>query len=311
MNGSGKQFTGVWLPMVTPLRDGEIDLDAACALATRYREAGIDGLVLFGSTGEGSLIGVAEKIRMVNAIREDRRALPIVLGAGGIDTRAVAATVRRLDGLDIAGFLVPPPCYLRPSAEGIVWHYQQIAAHTSRPLILYNVPGRTGVMMDIPTLDTLSQDSRFAAVKECDPANLQVLRGHPRLSVLCGEDTVASEHLACGGDGVMPVTAHLRPEPYVIAWQLARAGRPEAARALLDPLRPLSRLLFTEPSPAPVKKALAMRGWIADELRLPMMPASDELAARLHQVLERLPAPNLPCTGSRLDTTLDRDAMAS
>lgn len=289
MNSTARAaFEGIWLPMITPLRQGRIDLDAARALARRYRRAGLSGLVLFGSTGEGSLLSATEKCEMLEAIRAETPDLPLVVGASGIDTRGVAAAVRRLDRLAPAGYLVSPPCYLRPSQAGIVWHYRQIAWSTPRPILLYNIPERTGVAMTVETMETLAQDPQFAAVKECDPALLQVLNARGRLPALCGADTVLPEHFLAGGRGAIPAAAHLFPERFVAVMQAARAGQAEAAQWLYAPLRRLVRLLYAEPNPAPLKRALALEGWIADELRPPLMPASDALTEKLRRALEQI-----------------------
>ena len=162
-------FEGIWLPMVTPMRAGHVDCEAAQALARYYRNAGIAGLVLFGSTGEGNLLSLPEKIDMIEAIRTDPHALPLVFGAGGVDTRGVAAAIRRLDKLSPAGYLVPPPYYLCPSQQGILWHYRQIAWATERPVILYNIPKRAGVAMTVETMETLAALPQFGSVKECNP----------------------------------------------------------------------------------------------------------------------------------------------
>ena len=173
-------FPGIWLPMVTPMRGGYVDCEAAQALARYYRNAGIAGLVLFGSTGEGNLLSIPEKIEMIEAIRRDPHALPLVFGAGGVDTRGVAAAIRRLDKYAPAGYLVPPPYYLGPSQQGILWHYRQIAWATERPIILYNIPKRAGVSMTVETMESLALLPNLRAVKECNPAALMALnaRGH-------------------------------------------------------------------------------------------------------------------------------------
>ncbi|CAB3869073.1 4-hydroxy-tetrahydrodipicolinate synthase family protein [Achromobacter mucicolens] len=283
-------FEGLWLPMVTPMRGGHVDLDGAQALARYYRNAGIAGLVLFGSTGEGNLLGMPEKIEMIEAINSDSHALPLVLGVGGVDTRGVATAVRRLDRYAPAGYLVPPPYYLGPSQAGILWHYRQIAWATERPIILYNIPKRSGVAMTVETMEALAVLPNFGAVKECNPAVLAALNARDRLNALCGEDLSLLDHFLAGGRGAIPAAAHLYPERFVALMALAQSGDAQAARECFDPLRPLIRLLFSEPNPAPVKRALAMQGLIADELRLPMMPASRELSARLRRALDLIPA---------------------
>lgn len=291
MHPSAKpMFEGLWLPMVTPMRGGHVDLDAAQALARYYRNAGIAGLVLFGSTGEGNLLSMPEKIEMIEAIASDSHALPMVLGVGGVDTRGVATAVRRLDRYAPAGYLVPPPYYLGPSQAGILWHYRQIAWATERPIILYNIPKRAGVAMTVETMEALAVLPNFGAVKECNPAVLAALNARDRLTALCGEDLALLDHFLAGGRSAIPAAAHLFPERFVALMALAQAGDAQAARECFEPLRPLIRLLFSEPNPAPVKRALAMQGLIADELRLPLMPASRELSARLRRALDLIPA---------------------
>ena len=278
-------FEGLWLPMVTPLRGGYVDLDAAQALARYYRNAGIAGLVLFGSTGEGNLLSMPEKIDMIEAISSDPHALPLVFGAGGVDTRGVATAIRRLDKYQPAGYLVPPPYYLGPSQAGILWHYRQIAWATERPIILYNIPKRAGVTMTVETMEALAALPNFSAVKECNPAVLAALNRRSALAPLCGEDLALLDHFLAGGSGAIPAAAHIYPERYVEVMQLARDGHAEAARELFEPLRGLIRLLFAEPNPAPIKRALALQGLIADELRMPMTSASRELGQRLQRAM--------------------------
>lgn len=291
------RFEGIWLPMVTPLRGGYVDMDAAQALARYYRNAGIAGLVLFGSTGEGNLLSLSEKIEMAQAIASDPHALPLIFGSGGVDTRGVATAIRRLDKHGPAGYLVPPPYYLGPSQAGILWHYRQIAWATERPIILYNIPKRTGVTMTVETMESLALLPNFSAVKECNPAVLAALNARGKLDALCGDDLSLLDHWLAGGRGAIPAAAHLFPERYVEIMRLAHAGQAQAARELFEPLRALIRLLFAEPNPAPIKRALAMQGLIADELRMPMMPASRDLTPRLQRAMNALQ--DLP---SRLQT---------
>lgn len=315
-DGVSTAFEGLWLPMVTPMRQGRVDLPAARGLARHYREAGMSGLVLFGSTGEGNLLTLTEKIDMIQAIREDADALPIMIGVGGVDTAGVAAAVRRLDVTRPAGYLVPPPYYLCPSQAGILWHYRQIAWATDRPLVLYNIPKRTGVQMTVETMEALAGCPTIAAVKECNPAVLQTLRARGRIATLCGEDKALLAHFLAGGRGAIPAAAHIRPDLFVrmmrLAWRgnvdaapvdsaavdsapvdtaAVDAAAVDAAAALFQALSPVIRLLFAEPNPAPVKKALALQGLIEDELRMPLTPASRTLAARLQRAIARLPAP--------------------
>ena len=289
-------FEGIWLPMVTPMRAGHVDCEAAQALARYYRNAGIAGLVLFGSTGEGNLLSLPEKIDMIEAIRTDPHALPLVFGAGGVDTRGVAAAIRRLDKLSPAGYLVPPPYYLCPSQQGILWHYRQIAWATERPVILYNIPKRAGVAMTVETMETLAALPQFGSVRNaiphCCPRSTRAQDGRPvrRGHGLPGSlpDGRSRRHSRRGA----PVSRALR------RGHAAGARRPRrsSARAVRT-LRGLIRLLFAEPNPAPIKRALALQGLITDELRPPMTSASRELSARLQRAMSVV-----QCSPSRLQT---------
>ncbi|MFC4275430.1 dihydrodipicolinate synthase family protein [Achromobacter aloeverae] len=285
-------LSGLWLPMVTPLRQGRVDEEAAVRLARHYRRAGVAGLVLFGSTGEGNLLTLAERCDMVAALRADAEAgaLPFMLGLGGVDTTGVAAAMRRLNRLEPVAYLVPPPYYLCPAQAGMRWHYRQLAWATERPIMLYNVPRRTGSALTVESMETLAATQPIVGVKECDATRLMVILRRGQVPAVCGEDAALCDFSLAGGQCAIAASAHVRPDLFIAMMQLAHAGRASEARALQDQLKPLIRLLFSEPNPAPVKKALAMAGLIQDELRPPLMPASRALEGRLRRLLERLPA---------------------
>ncbi|CAJ50319.1 dihydrodipicolinate synthase, partial [Bordetella avium 197N] len=278
---------GIWLPLITPLRGSRVNLEALQALGRHYREAGLDGLVLFGSTGEGNLLHIQEKIDMIAALRADPQCLPLMFGVGGVDTRGVAASMRRLERYEPVAWLTPPPYYLCPSQQGLLWHYRELSWATHRPLIAYNVPKRTGSALTVASLERLgSQLPNIVGVKECNPAALAALRERgSRIQAICGEDMALLDHWRGGGHTAIAASAHLFPRLHVRMRNLALAGDHTAASAAFSALRHLIRLLFAEPNPAPIKKALALQGWIEDELRLPMMPASEALADRLRKTL--------------------------
>nr|WP_255360128.1 dihydrodipicolinate synthase family protein [Cupriavidus sp. amp6] len=212
-------------------------------------------------------------------------------GVGAVDTRAVCAQVTELDAFELAGYLVPPPYYLRPSDEGIVWHFNEVARATARPLMLYNVPKRTGCAMSPALIRSLLAQPQIAAVKECNSGNLRVLVDDPHVTALCGEDVALLDHLLAGGAGVVAVSSHIRPDLFVRLLHLAQTGRVRAARALYARLAPLISLLFAEPNPAPVKAALALSGAISPETRMPLQPASSALVQRLEEAMALLPPP--------------------
>jgi 4-hydroxy-tetrahydrodipicolinate synthase len=283
-------FSGIWLPMITPLRDGRIDLEAVRRLHRHYRQAGIDGLVVFGSTGEGNLLSGAEKAAVLKTLASESQPLPVMIGVGGVDTRQIAATVRRLNVFRPAGYLVPPPYYLAPTQAGLVWHFRAVADATDRPIVLYNVPKRTGVAIAVETMEILARQPGIAAIKECQPAVLKALRHNPVLPALCGDDASLATHMLDGGIGAIPVIANLYPEWVVALARHAQAGDRDAACAIFKRLRVLTRLLFAEPNPVPVKRALSLLGWIDEEVRRPLMPASYTLGLQLRRALHAVEA---------------------
>ncbi|MDF3883897.1 4-hydroxy-tetrahydrodipicolinate synthase [Cupriavidus basilensis] len=285
-----KSPAALWLPLVTPMRGGELDLPGAQRLAAHYVASGVDGLVILGTTGEGGLLSPAERLTFTAAVLEAvDGTVPVLAGAGGVDTRAVCEQVRQLDRFDLAGYLVPPPYYLRPGDEGIAWHFERVADATWRPLMLYNVPKRTGCSLSPALVRRLALHPRIVAVKECDATGLRELAGNDLLAVFCGEDAAMLDHLLAGGDGVVPACAHIRPDLFVRLLRMVAAGRHEAARALFARLAPLISLLFSEPNPVPVKAALALCGLIGSEVRRPLAPASRALREQLDRAIASLP----------------------
>lgn len=287
----GAIVDGLWLPMVTPMRNDQLDLDAAQRLALHYADAGVDGLIVLGTTGEGGLLTDAERFMLTAAVLEAvDGALPVMAGVGGVATHAVCDQVRRLDRLPLAGYLVPPPYYLRVSDEGIAWHMRSIAGQTARSLMLYNVPKRTGCAISPDLAWRLAAHPQIVAIKECDATGLRTLALQDRIDAFCGDDALMLEYLLRGGRGIVPASAHVRPDLFVRLLRYARTGREEAARALFRQLSPLIGLMFAEPNPAPVKAALALCGWTTPEVRRPLMQASTALTAQIDAALALLPA---------------------
>ncbi|PLY48446.1 4-hydroxy-tetrahydrodipicolinate synthase [Janthinobacterium sp. ROICE36] len=297
-------FQGIWVPMVTPFRDGELDLDAAQQLACELAASGVDGLVVCGTTGEAAMLSAAEHTMLLDSVLEAiGPRFPVVMGIGGSDTRSVVATVQRYHDHPLAGLLVSAPSYVRPSQDGIVRHFEAIAAATDQSIVLYNVPARTGVHIEPQTAALLARDSHFVAIKEAGGKLQQLgeLLRDTRLDVLCGDDALLLASLSMGGHGAMSAAAQIRPDLYAQLYQLVRQGRHGAAGVLFKTMLPVIHLLFAEPNPGPVKAALAMQGKVRDELRLPMTPMSSAGQDKLAEALE--PLMQLP-----LWTASDRDA---
>lgn len=290
-------FEGIWVPIVTPFLDGDsggaVDLDAAQRLAVDLADSGVDGIIVCGTTGEAATLEEREQAAMLSAIHEAVGSrCGVVMGLAGSDTRALAGKAARYSRSDADGLLVSPPSYVCPSQQGILAHFREIATAAELPVILYNIPARTGVTIEQATFTALAEDSRFVAVKQCggNQSQLMDLIGQIGLKVLCGDDTAIFTTLCLGGHGAISAAAHIRPDLYVRLFDLVAAGDIAAARALFYALLPLIRLLFSEPNPAPVKAALALQGRIHDGLRLPMTPMSAPGRDRLAAALDRLAA---------------------
>lgn len=286
-------FTGIWVPIVTPFKNGEVDLPAAQKLADELINQRIHGLVVCGTTGEAAALDEIEQAALLAAINEvSGHRCPVAMGISGSSTRAVAEKVKRFNRHAPGAYLLSAPSYVRPSQQGILWHFQAVAAQTDTPIIIYNIPARTGVNIDAATIAALAQDERFAAVKESSGQLSQVkdILDSSSLSLLCGDDALLLSTLMLGGHGAISAAAHIRPDLFVRLYELARAGRNEEAAELFNALLPLICLLFSEPNPGPVKAALAMQGKLRETLRLPMTPMSaagkDKLAPVLQEIMD-------------------------
>ncbi|QWG14139.1 4-hydroxy-tetrahydrodipicolinate synthase [Bradyrhizobium sediminis] len=290
------QLQGLWLPLVTPFRDGELDETSLRRLVRHYADGPVDGLILAATSGEGMTLGIAELERVVALVRveisESGRYLPICLGLSGASTRKMLDTLDETATWPIDGYLIASPYYLRPSQRGLQQHFSALADHASWPIVLYNIPYRTAVNLTNETLLELAQHPNIVGLKDCcaDRAqSIDLLRRRPAgFRVLTGEDAQYYEALGDGADGAILLSAHIETETFASVRTLLREGNRDAASARWESIAELTRLLFAEPSPAPAKYWLARTGLIERaEVRLPMVEVGAELAARLDAEMER------------------------
>ena len=282
-------FSGIWIPLVTPLRDGAVDIPALRRLVQHLADQGVAGFVACGSTGEAALLNDDEQDRVLRTTVEASSGLPVLFGLSGSRTPQLAERARHLAQTGLpAGFLVSAPVYVRPSQPGIVDHFTAIADATPLPVVAYDVPARTGVRIEIRTLLELAAHERIVAVKDCsgDRAAAEALLADGRLALLAGNDDELFDQLARGATGAITASAHLATARFVALAAALRSGELAAARTLWRALAPLTRAAFAEPNPAPLKAALACQGWMDDELRPPMQPASEATAAALLRAAE-------------------------
>jgi 4-hydroxy-tetrahydrodipicolinate synthase len=284
---------GIWLPLVTPFRDGALDEASLRRMVRHYLGQSVDGFILAATTGEGLTIDEAETERLVAVVAaETGGKRPLYLGISGSDTAKVAKALAHTAAWPVDGCLIACPYYTRPSQEGLYRHFAALASATARPILVYNIPYRTGVNMVNETLLRLAELPNIVGVKDCcaDPAqSFDLMRARPAgFSVMTGEDAWFYPALTQGADGGILASAHIDSARFAAIRDMLIAGdQPGALRVWRD-LADLPRLLFAEPSPAPIKHWLWRLGLIdSAEVRLPMTGVSDALAMRIEREMER------------------------
>ena len=286
-------FEGVLTALVTPFRDGAVDERALTELVELQIAAGVDGVVPCGSTGEAATLSHAEHQRVVEvAVAAARGRVHVLAGTGSNNTVEAIQLTQHAKEAGADGALLISPYYNRPTQDGIFAHYAEIARRTSFPLVVYNIPGRTGSNVLPSTIARLAEVDQIVGVKEsCGDLNQisHVIASVPdSFAVLAGDDWATLPMLALGGKGVISTIGNVAPGEVVDLVRAFRAGDIERARSVHYRLLPLIDALFCETNPIPVKAALAMRGLIHEELRLPLLPISNGNRERLQAVLKEL-----------------------
>ncbi|MEO5897706.1 MAG: 4-hydroxy-tetrahydrodipicolinate synthase [Vicinamibacterales bacterium] len=271
-------WTGCGTALVTPFAaDGSVDEKSVRRLAQRQINAGVHFLVPCGTTGESPTLSEEERVRVVElVVQEAAGKVPVLAGAGGYDTREVIHVARRMQQVGASGLLSVTPYYNKPTPEGLYQHYRAIAESVPLPIIVYNVPGRTGVNVDPATLVRLSTIPGIAGVKEAS-GNMgqicEVCRSVPEgFVVLSGDDSLTLPVMAIGGHGVVSVASNGMPAEMARLVELAESGDFAAARGVHHALMPFMTVNFVEANPIPIKAAMALLGLLEERYRLPMVP---------------------------------------
>jgi 4-hydroxy-tetrahydrodipicolinate synthase len=286
-------LTGVWIPLITPFRDGHVDLASYRRLIEHYIACGVAGLFPLGTTGEAPTLDDDEVDEIVATTVEIAAGrLPVFVGIGGNDTRKVIKTIQRLDRLDFAGIVSVCPYYSRPTQDGMQQHFSAIADATDRQILIYNVPYRTSVNLANQTLLRLAKRRNIVGVKDSSGnivQSLELLASKPTdFSVLTGEDALYFTMMCNGADGGILASAHLTTERFVQIARLIKANDHVAARAIWSSLHGFIPKLFQEPNPMPIKHCLWRQGLLASpECRLPLSSISDGLAQEIDHWLEK------------------------
>lgn len=287
-------FRGTGTAIVTPFlpANGEIDYPSLKKLIERQIAEGVEALVPLGSTGEGATLSYEEKLSLVDfTVATAAKKIKIVAGTGTNDTIASVQLTREAASLGIDAALIVSPYYNKPTPEGVFRHYSAIANAVDIPLIVYNVPSRTGSNLTAETMLRLAEEiPNVVAVKEASgnvDQVMEVIRNKPEgFCVLSGEDSLTLPIVAAGGDGVIAVVSNEVPKAFSDMTRAALAGDLQKARALHYKLLPLMKTNFIEANPTPVKAALGMMGLIEDVLRLPLLPLSEKHRPAMREALQ-------------------------
>lgn len=284
-------FTGSLVAIVTPFRNGKIDERALADLIEWQIAQGTNGIVPCGTTGESATLSHDEHNRVIElTVEVVNRRVPVIAGTGSNSTAEAVALTRHAKQAGVDGALLITPYYNKPTQEGLFRHYKSVAEAVDLPLVLYNIPGRTGVNMLPTTIARLSAIKSIVGVKEGSGSVQQasdiVQLCGDRLTVLAGDDSLTLPMMAVGGKGVITVTANLVPADMSGMVKRFAEGKIEEARRIHFKLSPLFAALFYETNPIPVKEALGLMGKIDPELRLPLCPMAQDTREKLVRVLK-------------------------
>ena len=269
-------LTGCGTALITPFKNGEVDYEAFAALVDRQVESGIDFLVPLGTTGETPCLEDEERIKVLQIAKEHSQGRPIVVGGGTNSLQHTIRSMQMLEPYGVDAFLIVVPYYNKPTQEGQYQYFKAVAEATEKPIVLYNVPGRTGANMTAETCLRLAQIPNIVAIKEASGNREQIeaiLAGAPEgFQVLSGNDDDTLWMMKQGGAGIISVASNVAPALLSEFTGAIRNGEIEKAEALNEKLTPLFNNCFVESNPIPAKAAMHAMGLIENELRLPLVP---------------------------------------
>ncbi len=286
-------FSGSMTAIITPFRDGQLDATAFERLIDFQVENGTSAVVPCGSTGESATLTHAEHAEAVRlAVKFARGRIPVIAGTGSNSTSEAIALTKAAKEAGASAALLISPYYNKPTQEGIYQHYKTIAERTRFPLIVYNIPGRTGSKIEATTIARLAELEHIIGLKEAtgslDEVQEVIRLCGDRLEVYSGDDALTLPIMAVGGTGVISVLANLMPKESADMTAACQRGDWDQARRLHYHLLPLMRALFLETNPIPIKAAMAMMGYCSDEIRLPLLPMGDGPRAKLRALMQQL-----------------------
>lgn len=294
MNSTKKHlFRGTATAVITPFSSGEIDLYAMASITRRQLDGGVDAIVVCGTTGEAPTLSSSEKASLIYTVaKEAAGRIPVIAGVGSNNTAAVLKAVRDAAASGADAVMTVTPYYNKPTEDGLIAHFTAVADASPVPVILYNVPSRTGVSVTPKVCRVLARHENVAGLKEASGAlslvSFCVSELKEFLPVYVGCDELTLPALALGADGVISVTSNICPRDVSELCRRFWNGDTEGARSLSEKLRPLTEALFALPNPIPVKAAASYLGLCKNELRLPLLPMSENSAAALCETIAEL-----------------------
>ena len=284
---------GTGVALVTPFKkDKSIDFDALDNLIDIQIAGGLDYIVTLGTTGESVVLSTEEKVEVFNrTVAKVNGRVPVVIGIGGNNTAEVIKSFSKFDLTKVEAILSVTPYYNKPSQEGLYEHYIALADAAPKPILLYNVPGRTGRNMTAATTLRLAAHPNIGGIKEAGPEMAQtidILKDRPSdFLVVSGDDEIVMAQIACGMDGVISVAANAFPKPFSDMIRYCMAGDFSMAKRLNDLMVEGYTYMYEENNPSGIKAFLAEQGVIENEFRLPLVPVSAGLQKRIHDYLQK------------------------
>jgi 4-hydroxy-tetrahydrodipicolinate synthase len=281
---------GVGVAVITPFRGGAVDTDALGRLADHLIGRGVRSIYPSGCTREATSLTREERTRVVRAVVEAAAGrATVVAGTGTANTDETIALSREAIGLGAEAVMVITPYSCKPTPEGQIAHYRAVADAIDRPIVLYNVPSRTGVLLAPDTVARMAEHPRIVAIKEASGSldQASALRARCDIVILSGDDSLFLPHLAVGARGIVSVAAHVAPAEMVSLYDAFTSGHAAKAEEIHRRLHPIFRALFLETNPGPVKHALALLGLAPGEIRLPLVAVRPETGRAVAEALER------------------------
>jgi 4-hydroxy-tetrahydrodipicolinate synthase len=282
-------FQGTYTALITPFKNGEIDYDAYAKLIERQIEGGVEGIVPAGCTGEAATMRPEEQLKLIGfAVECSKGRVQVVAGTGSNNTREAIELTVAAGQHDIQGVLVISPYYNKPTQAGLIKHYSQIADESKAPVMVYNVPGRTGIKIEPETLAEMAKHPNIQSVKEACGSVDQVSEIIARcdLDVLSGDDPLTLPMMSVGAKGVVSVSSNIAPKEVSTLVRCALEGDYVSAKQAHYELLRLHKSMFIETNPIPVKTVMVELGYVANELRMPLETATDKTTVAMRQLIQ-------------------------